>query len=43
MVDFCARAALFEIENGRYFMIENPASSKFGSQNAFSAFSQSMP
>ena len=28
MVEFCARVALFQIENGRYFMIENPASSK---------------
>ena len=28
MVEFCARVALYQIEHGRYFIIENPASSK---------------
>ena len=28
MVEFCARVALFQIEHGRYFIIENPATSK---------------
>jgi len=28
MVEFCARVALYQIEHGRYFIIENPATSK---------------
>ena len=28
MVECCARAALFQIEHGRYFIIDNPATSK---------------
>ena len=28
MVEFCARVALYQIEHGRFFIIENPASSK---------------
>ena len=28
MVDFCARVALYQIEHGRYFIMENPATSK---------------
>ena len=28
MVEFCVRVALYQIEHGRYFIIENPASSK---------------
>ena len=28
LVEFCARVAMFQIEHGRYFIIENPASPK---------------
>ena len=28
MVEFCARVALYQIEHGRYFIIENPATAK---------------
>jgi len=28
MVEFCARVALYQIEHGRYLIIENPATSK---------------
>ena len=28
MVEFCARVALYQIEHGRFFIIENPATSK---------------
>ena len=39
MVEFCARVALYQIEHGRYFIIENPATSKIWFTKCF----RSMP
>ena len=44
MVEFCAGVALYQIEHGRYFIIENPATSKIWFTKCFhNAFLPSMP